>query len=136
MAQLNVNISRQPDYSDLDLDFQINPATGDINKKTGEAAVKRSIRNLIFTNYYERPFRSFIGSKVPRLLFDNVDLMTATYIEDAIKQLINSFEPRVVLIDVRVFADFDNHGFNIQIEYVIINTETPATFNLFLERIR
>ena len=66
MAQ--ITISRQPDYSDLDLDFQINPITGDINRKTGTDAVKRSIRNLIFTNYYERPFKSELGSwqKSPR----------------------------------------------------------------------
>ena len=98
MAQ--INISREPDYSDLDLDFQINPVTGDINKKTGGDAVKRSIRNLIFTNYYERPFKSFIGSKVPRLLFDNVDMMTASFLEDALVQLINNFEPRVRLLSV------------------------------------
>jgi phage baseplate assembly protein W len=134
MAQ--INISRQPDYSDLDLDFKINPITGDINKKKGVDAVKRSIRNLIFTNFYERPFNSELGSGVPRLLFDNVDVMTASMIKDAIIILINTYEPRVQLIDVRVYADIDNHGFNVQLEYVILNTETPATFNLFLEKIR
>ena len=134
MAQ--INISREPDYSDLDLDFQINPVTGDINKKTGGDAVKRSIRNLIFTNYYERPFKSVIGSKVPRLLFDNVDMMTASFLEDALVQLINNFEPRVRLLSVVAVADIDKQGFNIRMEYVILNTETPATFNLFLERIR
>ena len=134
MAQ--VNVSRQPDYSDLDLDFKINPITGDINKKKGTDAVKRSIRNLIFTNFYERPFNSELGSGVPRLLFDNVDVMTASMIKDAIIILINTYEPRVQLIDVKVFADMDNHGFNVQLEYVILNTETPATFNLFLEKIR
>lgn len=134
MAQ--VNISRQPDYADLDLDFKINPITGDINKKKGVDAVKRSIRNLIFTNFYERPFNSELGSGVPRLLFDNVDVMTASMIKDAIIILINTYEPRVQLIDVRVYADIDNHGFNVQLEYVILNTETPSTFNLFLEKIR
>jgi phage baseplate assembly protein W len=134
MAQLN--ISRDPDYSDLDLDFQINPITGDINRKTGVDAVKRSIRNLIFTNFYERPFKSAIGSKIPRLLFDNVDMMTATYIEDALIQMINNFEPRVMLTDVKVYADIDNHGFSVTIQYIVLNTETPATFNLFLEKIR
>jgi phage baseplate assembly protein W len=134
MAQITV--SRQPDYSDLDLDFQINPATGDINKKKGNDAIKRSIRNLIFTNYYERPFKSQIGSDVPKLLFDTVDVMTATFVEDAIIRLINNFEPRVKLQIVKVTADYDNNGFNILIQYIIINTETPATFNLFLERIR
>lgn len=134
MAQ--VNIGRQPDYSDLDLDFQINPITGDINRKKGADAVKRSIRNLIFTNFYERPFNSSIGSDVPRLLFDNVDVVTASMIEDALIRLINTYEPRVQLIRASVYADEDNQGFNIQMEYVILNTETPATFNLFLERIR
>jgi phage baseplate assembly protein W len=134
MAQ--INISRQPDYSDLDLDFKINPITGDINKKKGVDAVKRAIRNLIFTNFYERPFNSELGSGVPRLLFDNVDVMTASMIKDAIIILINTYEPRVQLIDVRVYADIDNHGFNVQLEYVILNTETPSTFNLFLEKIR
>ena len=134
MAQ--VNISRQPDYSDLDLDFQINPITGDINKKKGVDAVKRSLRNLIFTSYYERPFNSSLGSDVPKLLFDNVDLVTATLLEDALKRLINIYEPRVQLTGLIVFADIDNHGFNVQMEYIILNTETPATFNIFLERIR
>ena len=134
MAQVTIN--RQPDYSDLDLDFMVNPVTGDINKKTGVDAVKRSIRNLIFTNYYERPFKSNIGSDVTKLLFDNVDVMTATFLEDAIIRLINNFEPRVKLQGVRVTADYDNNGFGVVIQYIIINTETPATFNLFLERIR
>jgi len=134
MAQ--VNISRQPDYSDLDLDFMINPITGDINKKKGVDAVKRSIRNLIFTSYYERPFNSSLGSDVPRLLFDNVDVITASLLEDALGRLINTYEPRVEITRLNVYADTDNHGFNVQLEYVILNTETPATFNLFLEKIR
>lgn len=134
MAQ--VNISRQPDYSDLDLDFKINPITGDINKKKGVDAVKRSLRNLIFTSYYERLFNSSLGSDVPRLLFDNVDVITASLLEDALGRLINTYEPRVEITSLNVYADIDNHGFNVQLEYVILNTETPATFNLFLEKIR
>ena len=134
MAQ--VNISRQPDYADLDLDFQINPITGDINKKKGADAVKRSIRNLIFTNFYERPFNSSIGSEIPSLLFDTVDVITASLIEDAIAKLINIYEPRVKLSRLVVYADIDNNGFNVELEYIILNTETPATFNLFLEKIR
>ena len=128
MAQ--VTISRQPDYSDLDLDFMINPVTGDINKKTGTDAVKRSIRNLIFTNYYERPFKSSLGSDVPRLLFDNVDIITASLLEDAIVKLINTFEPRVRLMNVKAIADIDNGGFTIRMEYIILNTETDFQTDL------
>ena len=125
--------------TDLDLDFLRHPTTSDVVVKSGDDAIKRSIRNLIFTNYYERPFKSFIGSNVTALLFDNVDLMTATQIEDAIQQLINNFEPRVQLLKVTVIADIENHGFNVEIRYAILNTstpDTPSTFKLFLERIR
>jgi len=133
---MSSNISRNPDYSDLDLNFVANPITGDINKLTGEAAIKRSIRNLIFTNYYERPFNSGIGSNISRLLFDNVDPLTSIFIQDAITSLINNYEPRVNLNNVKVVADLDNHGFNVTIEYVIINRELPVSISLFLERIR
>ena len=131
-----VYISREPDYADLDLDFQIHPVTKQLIKKTGADAVKRSIRNLIFTNYYERPCKSYIGSNIPALLFDNADPLTASFLEDAIKLLINNFEPRVRLTNVKVVVDMDNNGFNATIEYVILNRELPVTFNLFLERIR
>ena len=63
-------------------------------------------------------------------------MMTASFLEDALVQLINNFEPRVRLLSVVAVADIDKQGFNIRMEYVILNTETPATFNLFLERIR
>ena len=135
MAQ--VTISRQPDYSDLDLDFMINPVTGDINKKTGEAAIKRSVRNLIFTNYYERPFKSNIGSDVTKLLFDNVDVLTASLIEDAIARLINNFEPRAKLIKTNVsFDNIDNNTIGIDIIFYVVNIPEPVTVKINLERVR
>jgi hypothetical protein len=129
-------ISRDPDYSDLDLDFQINPITKDLNRKTGVDAIKRSIRNLIFTNYYEKPFRPFVGSDVTNLLFENVEPLTAIHMQNAIENLINNFEPRVRLKTVKVDMDLDNHGFNVRIEYIILNREQPVTSTIFLERIR
>jgi predicted component of type VI protein secretion system len=62
--------------------------------------------------------------------------MTAALIEDAIIRLINNFEPRARLIKVTVTVDYDNNGFGVEVQYIVVNTETPATFNLFLERIR
>ena len=129
-------VNRSPDYKDLDLDFIPNPATGDINILNGEQAIKRSIRNLVLTNFYERKFQSVIGSDASALLFDLATPLTAIYLQNAISAVINNFEPRVRLLSVVAVADIDKQGFNIRMEYVILNTETPATFNLFLERIR
>ena len=134
MAQLNV--SRQPDYSDLDLDFMINPVTGDINKKKGTDAIKRSIRNLIFTNFYDRPFQSYIGSGVRALLFENSDPFTAIGLQTAIETCLNNFEPRISLQNVVVSEDIDNHAYNVRIEYIILNKELPVVQSIFLERIR
>lgn len=135
MASL-VFVNRKPDYSDLDLDFLRHPTTNDVVSKTGNEAVKRSIRNLVFTNYYDRPFRSFIGSNVRKLLFENVDTFTAYHLEDEIKGVIAKFEPRVKDVVVRVSADLDRNGFSVNLQYVIKNREEPIITSIFLERIR
>lgn len=129
-------VNRSPDYSDLDLDFFKNPATNDVTIKKGEEAVKRSIRNLIFTNYYERPFQSYIGSDVRRLLFEPSTTFTPILMQQAIKLCVENFEPRVRLTDVTVTEDINNLGFNVRIEYIILNKNLPVTSTLFLERIR
>ena len=129
-------INRDPDYSDLDLDFTINRTTGDINMKVGTEAIKRSVRNLVLTNFYERRFNSVIGSDVSALLFDLATPLTAVYIQNAVASVINDFEPRVKLQNVTVTGDPDNNGYNVTIEYMILNRNLPVVTTLFLERIR
>jgi phage baseplate assembly protein W len=129
-------VNRDPDYSDLDLDFIPNPATGDINILGGTRAIQRSIRNLVFTNFYERRFQSNIGSDVFDLLFDLITPLTSIYLKDSISAVINDFEPRVKLQNVTVTGDPDNNGYNVTIEYMILNRNLPVVTTLFLERIR
>lgn len=130
-------VTRDPDYKDLDLDFFKNPTTKDVMKKVGAEAIKRSIRNLVFTNFYEKPFQPQIGSDVRSMLFDNVGSpLTQVYLQDAIRDLINNFERRVRLTNVTVDEDYDNNGFNVYIEYIILNRNIEVTSTLFLERIR
>ena len=135
MAQINY-VNRNPDYRDLDLDFFANPSTGDVFKKEGEEAIKRSVRNILFTNFYERLFQPSIGSNVRKLLFEPVNPFTITLLQNAIKETINNFEPRVTMIDVTVSSDIDNNGFNVRLQYVIKNRNMPIDTTLFLERIR
>lgn len=134
---LRQNKIRQPDYSDLDLDFFANPTTKDIVKKTGEDAIKRSIRNLILTNYYDRPFRPSIGSNVQKLLFDEIaDPLIQNLLESAIRETIYKFEPRVSVQNVVISADLDANGINVRLEYLILNKLEPIITTIFLERIR
>lgn len=128
--------SRQPDYSDLDLDFLPHPTTGDVLVKTGADAIKRSVRNLILTNFYEKPFRPGIGSGALKLLFENVNPLTTTFLKNAIIEVIRNYEPRVEIYDVFVEFDVDNNGYNAKLQYVILNRNEPVTTTIFLERIR
>lgn len=128
--------STSSDYSDLDLDFIAHPTTGDVVRKTGPDAIKRSVRNLILTNFYDRKFRHSIGSNAQKILFDNANVLTATFLENAIKEVVGNFEPRVQLLDVKVQFDYDNNGYNVGLAYIILNRNISVTTSLFLERIR
>lgn len=134
-------VVRRPDYSDLDLDFIPHPTTGDVVKKTGIDAIKRSVRNLILTNFYDRPFRTYIGSNAQKILFDNINPLTATFLKNAIIETLVNFEPRIQLLDdddrgVYVQVDPDNNGYLAKISFIIVNRGEPASINIFLERIR
>lgn len=129
-------ITRAKDYTDLDLDFTIHPVTKDIVKKVGPNAVGRAIRNLILTNFYERPFRSFIGSNVQKMLFENIDPITANMLQDQIRDVVLSFEPRAGVSSITVTPDIDNNGYSVRIVFTIVNRPEPYVTTVFLERIR
>lgn len=128
--------SRAKDYSDIDLDFDIHPVTGDINKVVGPTAIGRAIRNLVLTNFYERPFRSYIGSSAQKLLFDNISPLTANLLQQHIKDVIDNFETRAIVSTVNVIADPDNNGYTAKIVFQVNNRQEPYVTTVFLERIR
>lgn len=135
------NITRKYDYSDLDLDFIAHPTTGDVMKKKGVEAIRRSVRNLVLTNFYDRKFRHWIGGHTQKLLFDNINPLTATFLKDAIVSVITNFEPRVELqndenngVLVKVAPDWN--GYEVDISFIVLNTGEPTIITLFLERIR
>ena len=123
-------------WSDLDLDFNAHPVTKDVVTKTDVEAVKRSVRNLILTNRYERPFQPEIDGGVTRHLFELSTPSTIFDIESAIKLAISNFEPRVKLISVFVGGNLDRNGFDVTINFRVINVPEPVTIELFLERLR
>ena len=134
MAIVTTDIVRE--FKDLDLNFNIHPVKKDINRNIGAMSVINSVKNLILTNHYEKPFRPEIGSNVRRLLFENLDVVTATTIRNEIQRMIENYEPRVSIINLKVNADFDNNGFKVYMEFYIVNQTSPVTINFFLERIR
>ena len=128
--------ARKYNYSDLDLDFIAHPATGDVVRKFGQDAIKRSLRNLVLTNFYEKPFRPGIGSNVTKLLFENATPIVSNLISDAIRNIAMNYEPRIDIQQVSVKFNDSENGYNVSIVFVILNRNEPVNINLFLERIR
>ena len=123
-------------WSDLDLDFTAHPVTKDINRKMNVEAVKRSVRNLIRTNKYEKHFHPEIDGGVTRHLFELSTAHTKHDIDLAVRSCLANFESRVIVTDVRVSGDLDRNGFHVSIHFTVINSPEPVEVDLFLERIR
>lgn len=123
-------------YSDLDLNFIAHPISGDVTRKYDEYAINQSIKNLVLTNHYERPFHPEIGSQITGLLFESWTPMLQSVIRQSIINTVTNFEPRVQLIDVVVYDRSDNNAVEVTITYKIVNTETPVTLDITLNRTR
>ena len=134
MATVNIDSTRN--FVDLDLNFSIHPIRKDISTYKAEYAVINSVKNLILTNHYEKPFRPQVGSNIRRLLFENIDSIIAAQIERAVTETIENFEPRVSVSNITAIPDPDNNRYNLRLEFFVINQTSPITINFFLERIR
>ena len=123
-------------YKDLDLDFGRNTVTNDVNKLTDVEAVKRSVRNLINTNHFERPFHPEIGGNVRALLFENITPLTALNLQRKIEEVLNNFEPRAKITQILADPDIDRNGYRLEIKFYVIGIQNPITVETFLERLR
>lgn len=128
--------NKEPVFVDLDFGFAQNPLTGDVAIKTDANAINQSLKNLVLTMFYERPFQSNLGSLVNQLLFEPLTPILPTTIQRAIEQVIRNFEPRVRLTEVNIDVDYDSNGVEISIYYTILQTQEIQTVTLFLERTR
>jgi len=113
-------------FRDISMTFQNNPLNSDLIVLKNETAIARSIRNIVFTLPGEKFFNPNFGSRVSRSLFENVDEISASIINDEIRNSINNFDPRVSLIDVQTIPDFDNGAFDVNIIYRVVGADIPA----------
>ena len=137
-AQANNNSDRNSrQYTDLDLFFGRKTSDSDISKVTDVQAVKRSIRNLILLNHYEKPFHPEIGSGVRDMLFELMTPVTAVVLTRKIEDVINNFEPRARVIAVRACPNLDRNAYDVSIQFYVVNTPTELVdLTVLLERLR
>ena len=123
-------------FRDIDLDFQRNTITNDVNVVEDVIAIKRAVKNLVQTNYYERPFHPELGCGVRQLLFENFTPLTAIYMRKKIEEVLTNYEPRVSLTSVNVDDDQDRNRLVVDIHFRVIGIEGPQVVSTFLQRIR
>ena len=123
-------------YKDLDLDFGRNVVTNDVNKLTNIEAVKRSVRNLINTSHFERPFHPEIGSDVRALLFENMTPLTALNLQRKVQEVLVNFEPRIRLVQIYATPDYDGNSYQLTVYFYVVGTTELVTVQTFLERLR
>jgi phage baseplate assembly protein W len=123
-------------YSDLNLNFTKNPATKDVARLTDVEAVKRSVRNLILTNRFERPFHPEIGSDIRSLLFENMTPVIEVLLQDRIKDTLETYEPRVQLNDIVVQGDMNRNEYGVTISFYVQNVPDPIIVTEYLQRLR
>ena len=139
MANINaINNSKRSTriYKDLDLDFGRNVVTHDVNRLTDVEAVKRSVRNLINTNHYERPFHPEIGSNLRAMLFENITPQMTHAISKEVELLLKNYEPRARLVQVNTQPQFDRNLYSCTISFYVVNNQEPVIVESFLERLR
>jgi len=123
-------------YSDLPVNFDVHPLKGDLISVTNENAVKRSIRNLLLTNPYERFFNPKIGAGIRASLFENIGQDTEFILKTKITEVINNYEKRAQLYSVNVKAFPDDNAYNVNIVFYLVNNTAPITLEIVLRRIR
>ena len=134
----NINTTRDSQvFKDLDLFFSKKSTSSDISKVSGVQSIKRSVRNLILTNIYEKPFHPEIGSGIRDLLFEPLSPITAFVLSQRVEDVIENFEPRARLVGVRALPDLDRNSYEISIEFYVQNAPTEIIdTTVLLERLR
>ena len=137
-AQGQNNIDRNSkQYRDLDLFFSKKSMSNDVNKVTDITAIKRSIRNLVLTNHYEKPFHPEIGSGVRDILFEPMTPFISHILSMKVLDVIENFEPRAKVINISARPDIDRNEYELTIQFFVVNAPTELVeLTLMLERLR
>lgn len=127
---------KQEIFSDLDMSFTAHPITGFLLRKTNRLAVRQSVKNLILTEVYERPYKPLLGCGIRNYLFEPFTPITRKLMEDSIRETIDNYEPRASLIAVQVEEYEETHTLTVSIAFMIQNDPEPVVLDVILERVR
>ena len=136
VSVVTANTAKEIVFSDFFTDFSRSPTSGMLNKKTNEDAVKQSVRNLLLTDKYERPYQPQIGSNIRALLFENWTPATGEIMKQYVQEVFDNFEPRAELVNCAVQANDSLNSIVVKIWFRLINSESITEFDVILKRVR
>lgn len=127
---------KEPIFKDIPLSFTAHPVTGNVKALVNRDAVKQSVKNIVLTNFYERPYSPNLGGDIISQLFENMDPITEYNIAKNIRQALDNYEPRAIVDEIK--SDFyqDENAINITITFRVRNDAEPISVNVLLDRIR
>lgn len=123
-------------FKDLDFNFTSLSTTGDVARKTNVEAVKQSMKSLIQTGFYERPFNPALGTSIGNMLFELNTPLLRRRIATTIKEVITNYEPRAKILDVTVDDNSDNNEYRVRIYFFVVNSSQQEVFETYLTRTR
>jgi phage baseplate assembly protein W len=127
---------KEPVFKDIPLSFTAHPVTGNVKSLVNRDAVKQSVKNIVLTNFYERPYNPTFGGDVRSQLFENMDSLTEYNISKNIRQALDNFEPRAIVDEIKTQSIEDRNIINVTITFRVRNSSEPITVNVLLERTR
>ena len=133
---VNQTFEKKNRYKDFDLSFSKNPLTGDLAKKTDANAISQSMKNLLFTSFYERPFRPRVGSNIRKILFEPADYITMGDLRAGIEETIINYEPRVLLDNIDIVDMHEQNAYSVTIVYRMNKLDDAKSINITLKRLR
>lgn len=129
-------VARKKSWADLNLKLTLHPIRKDIIPLRDDEAIKNSVKNLVLTNFFERPFQPQVGANLRGLLFEPADGITKYELSDGIKQVLIDYEPRIRVSRVGIEDQSDRNAYRITVHFQIIEMDLNTEVEIVLQRLR
>jgi len=129
-------VSKKKPWRDLDLSLKIHPIRKDIIPLKDDAAIKNAVKNLLVSNFFERPFQPTLGANLRGLLFEPADAITKLDLKQGIRRVLDTHEPRIKVLNIKVLDESDNNSYRITVNFLIKEYDTAESVEIILRRLR
>ena len=129
-------VSKKKPWRDLDLSLKIHPIRKDIIPLKDDAAIKNAVKNLLVSNFFERPFQPTLGANLRGLLFEPADAITKLDLKQGITRVLNTHEPRIKVLNIKILDESESHSYKISVNFLIKEYDSAAAVEIVLRRLR